>query len=130
MSNYILNDKFSIYKNIDNELGRVINNQASAGTTTVHFKSKCSDFNPNLKHVYLEFNRKNHKYLSEHSPTWKLDTPKLFFTTDDATIRLPDISVDITEIQEFEKQNKSFYFLGINDCRHHVCKILKFCYPV
>ena len=133
MSRYILNDNLNIYKFVDTEIARILNKQIhqtpNKKNTRVVFKSKCNKYNKNFKHVYLEFIDNDCHYTCEKSPTWKNDSAKLLFTQDDITIELPNIILSIDDIKYFESQQNNNYILGINDCRHHVCNLLDFCYP-
>ena len=134
MSKYIMNDRMSIYQNIEDELKRILNTKRKQPhiKTNVFLKTKCNKKQPNMKHVYLEFTNKsnNTRYICEHSPTWKDENSKPpLFNTDDICVELPGINISIDDLKAYEKEYKSLYIIGINDCRHHVCKMLKYCYP-
>lgn len=133
------------YNFVYDELNRVIINHTSFGHTRVRFVSRnLRKKNINLRHVFLEFqrgipNKRNNSsysrmYISEHAPFWSTILEErqegLFDWEEEISIQLPNIPYGMTEIMAYDKNLPQTYMLGIRDCRHHVCDMLSFCYPI
>ena len=91
------------------------------GKTKVKFSER-KIYEPNIYHVYLEFENNERKFLSEIGKNGNI------LQVEKEEINhyiLPNVSQSIEEIKELEKiHNKSYYIFGVNDCRHFCNRML------
>lgn len=92
----------------------------SVGKTKVKMSER-KIYEPNIYHVYLEFENNNETLLSE------IGKYTIFQVEHGETkqYRLPNIIQSLDELREIENiHNTSPYILGINDCRHFCDRML------